>query len=74
MGTLRLVAHLRQLFWLLTPLRHGAVEYKRVATDRLIIVRLQEDADLSLVLGSVRTRDALYPSSFAMSYRIIPGM
>lgn len=58
---LRLIARLHQLFGglLLAPLRDGGVEYKRVATDSLIIAQVQEDADLDLVLGNVRTLDVL---------------
>ncbi|KAF8554771.1 hypothetical protein OG21DRAFT_1522232 [Imleria badia] len=52
---LRLVARLRQPFGalLLTTLREGSLEYKRVATDSIITVRVQEDADLLRVLRNI---------------------
>ncbi|KAG8214194.1 hypothetical protein J3R82DRAFT_10986 [Butyriboletus roseoflavus] len=58
---LRLVARLRQPFGalLLTPNREGSMEYKRVATNCVITVRVQEDVDLSHLVHNVRTLDVL---------------
>ena len=58
---LRLIARLRQPFGalLLTPMREGSMEYKRVATSSMITVRVQEDADLSRLVHSARTLDVL---------------
>jgi hypothetical protein len=49
---LRLVARLRQPLdaLLLAPICEDGVEYKSVATDSMIVVRVQEDPDLSRLL------------------------
>ena len=59
----RLVAYLRQPFGalLLTPASKGEqmVDYKRVAADSLITVRIRESVSLANILSNVRTLDVL---------------
>ena len=54
---LRLVARLRQPFGalLLAPL--GRVQYTRVATDSLIMVRVREETSLTELMDGIRTVD-----------------
>ncbi|KAF8549659.1 hypothetical protein OG21DRAFT_1488351, partial [Imleria badia] len=54
---LRLVARLRQPFGalLLTPL--SRVQYRRVATDTLIMVRVREETSLTGLMDAIRTID-----------------
>ncbi|KAF8123182.1 hypothetical protein EV363DRAFT_1587463 [Boletus edulis] len=58
---LRLVARLRQPFGalLLTPTRQNVAEYRRVASESLITVRVQDDTPLNVLIASAQTIDVL---------------
>ncbi|KAF8128152.1 hypothetical protein EV363DRAFT_1170994 [Boletus edulis] len=58
---LQLVARLRQPFGalLLTPTRQNVAEYRRVASESLITVRVQEDTPLNVLIASAQMLDVL---------------
>ena len=58
---IRLVARLRQQFGalLFTPTRRNMAEYRRVAAESMITVRIQENTSLETLIDSVRVLDVL---------------
>jgi hypothetical protein len=58
---LQFVARLRQPFGalLFTPTRKNVPEYRRVASESMITVQVQEDAPLDALVGNARTLDVL---------------
>ena len=61
MRALRLVARLRQPFGalLFTPTRQNVEEYRRVASECMITVQVQEDAPLNVLIDNARMLDVL---------------
>jgi len=61
MRALQLVARLRQPFGalLFTPTRQNVAEYRRVASECLISVQVQEDMPLSVLIENARMLDVL---------------
>ena len=61
MRAFRLVARLRQPFGalLFTPTRQNVAEYRRVASECLITVQVQEDAPLNVLIDNARMLDVL---------------
>ncbi|KAF8415449.1 hypothetical protein L210DRAFT_3637217 [Boletus edulis BED1] len=60
-AALQLIARLRQPFGalLLTPMRQDVVGYRRVASESLITVQVQEDMPLDDLIDSIRILDVL---------------
>ncbi|KAF8431299.1 hypothetical protein L210DRAFT_3560691 [Boletus edulis BED1] len=60
-AALQLIARLRQPFGalLLTPMRQDVVGYRRVASESLIIVQVQEDTPLDDLIDNIRILDVL---------------
>ncbi|KAF8431304.1 hypothetical protein L210DRAFT_3764262 [Boletus edulis BED1] len=60
-AALQLIARLRQPFGalLLTPMRQDVVGYRRVASESLITVQVQEDTPLDDLIDSIRILDVL---------------
>ena len=58
---MRFVARLRQPFGalLFTPTRQNVAEYRRVASESMITVRVQEDPPLNVLMENVRMLDVL---------------
>ena len=61
MRALRFVARLRQPFGalLFTPTRQNVAEYRRVASESMITVQVQEEMPLNVLVDNVRMLDVL---------------
>ncbi|KAF8547584.1 hypothetical protein OG21DRAFT_1517219 [Imleria badia] len=55
--SLRLVVRLKRPFGALLVAPLGRVQYRRVATDNLIMVRVREEASLNELMDGIRTID-----------------